>query len=136
MMNPELAERLFSSSSPNSSPTPRGRVGIMCVFVCVCTILRYSPSSSPAHLVLPRCSTTQQAEAPGDVHDVSLTTALKTIWVCCVALPCCLFDLACFFLPSFSSLIKTCIHDCVCLSQSSPTCSGELWRCIRASFDL
>ena len=27
-------------------------------------------------------------------------------WVCCVALPCCLFDLACFFLPS---LIKTCI---------------------------
>ena len=30
-------------------------------------------------------------------------------WVCCVALPCCLFDLACFFLPSFSSLIKTCI---------------------------
>ena len=29
-------------------------------------------------------------------------------WVCCVALHCCLFDLACFFLPSFSSLIKTC----------------------------
>ena len=28
-------------------------------------------------------------------------------WVCCVALPCCLFDLACFFLPSFSSLIET-----------------------------
>ena len=26
-------------------------------------------------------------------------------WVCCVALPCCLFDLACFFLPS-ASLIK------------------------------
>ena len=24
-------------------------------------------------------------------------------------LPCFLFDLACFFLPSFSSLIKTCI---------------------------
>ena len=27
----------------------------------------------------------------------------------CVALPCCLLDLACFFLSSFSSLIKTCI---------------------------
>ena len=27
--------------------------------------------------------------------------------MCCVALPCCLFDLACFFLASFSSLIKT-----------------------------
>ena len=25
-------------------------------------------------------------------------------WVCCVALPCCLFNLACFFLPSFSHL--------------------------------
>ena len=22
-------------------------------------------------------------------------------WVCCVTLPCCLFDLACLFLPSF-----------------------------------
>ena len=32
-------------------------------------------------------------------------------WVCCVALPSlfvCLFDRACFFLPSFSSLIKAC----------------------------
>ena len=28
--------------------------------------------------------------------------------VCCVALPCCLFDFACFVYPSFSSLIKTC----------------------------
>ena len=27
-----------------------------------------------------------------------------------VALLCCLFDLACFFLPSFSSLSKICIH--------------------------
>ena len=26
------------------------------------------------------------------------------------ALPCCLFDLACFILPSFSSLIKTCTY--------------------------
>ena len=33
--------------------------------------------------------------------------------VCCVALLCCLFDLACFFLPSFSSLIKT----CTCISR-------------------
>ena len=24
-----------------------------------------------------------------------------TVWVCCVALPRCLYDLACFFLPSF-----------------------------------
>ena len=31
-------------------------------------------------------------------------------WVYCVALPCCLFDLACFFLPSFTSLIKTCTY--------------------------
>ena len=26
--------------------------------------------------------------------------------MCCVALPCCLLDLTCFFLPSFSSLIN------------------------------
>ena len=26
---------------------------------------------------------------------------LHVHWVCCVALPCCLFDFACFFLPSF-----------------------------------
>ena len=31
-------------------------------------------------------------------------------WVCRVALPCCLFDLACYFLPSFSSLIKTIMY--------------------------
>ena len=31
-------------------------------------------------------------------------------WVCCVALPCFLFDLACLFLPSFSTLIKTCMY--------------------------
>ena len=28
---------------------------------------------------------------------------------CTMYMPCCLCDLACFFLPSFSSLIKTCI---------------------------
>ena len=33
--------------------------------------------------------------------------------VCCVALPCCLFDLACFFLPSFSSLIKNMYYKCL-----------------------
>ena len=34
------------------------------------------------------------------IHVHGKVTAL----VCCVALPCCLFDLACFFLPSFSHL--------------------------------
>ena len=28
------------------------------------------------------------------------------MYMCCVGLPCCLFDLACLFLPSFSSLRK------------------------------
>ena len=31
---------------------------------------------------------------------------------CCFALFVCLFDFACFFLPSFSSLIKTCMYIC------------------------
>ena len=58
--HPELVERLSSSSS---SPTSGGRVGTMHVFVhvYVCTSLHYSPSSSPAPPVLPRCSMTQQA---------------------------------------------------------------------------
>ena len=39
-------------------------------------------------------------------------------WVCCVALPCCLFDLACFFLPSFPTLINkhvqgVVVHTCI-----------------------
>ena len=35
----------------------------------------------------------------------------------CAVLLClaCLFDLACFFLSSFSSLIKTCVFVCVCV---------------------
>ena len=30
--------------------------------------------------------------------------------MCCVALPCCLFDRACFFLPSFSSNPVQCMY--------------------------
>ena len=47
----------------------------------------------------------------------------------CVALPCCLFDLACFFLPSFSPLIKTytCLYviayTCTCLYVIAYTCT-------------
>ena len=41
-------------------------------------------------------------------------------WVCCVALPC-LFDLACFFLSSFSSLIKNMYV--VCTSVHCPSMS-------------
>ena len=41
---------------------------------------------------------------------------------CVVALACCLFDLACFFLPSFSSLIETYmyIHDEYTMHFSAP----------------
>ena len=46
-------------------------------------------------------------KAPGVRYSHFRKTSQATAWVCCVALPCCLFDLACFFLPSFSSLIKT-----------------------------
>ena len=50
-------------------------------------------------------------------------------WVCCVALPC-LFDLACFFRPSFSSLIKTCTcNGCVCVCVC--VCVGVcVWVCV------
>ena len=38
-----------------------------------------------------------------------------------VAFPCCLFDLACFFLPFFSSLIKTCMYMYVHVCDPSPS---------------
>ena len=44
---------------------------------------------------------------------------VRNVHVCCVALPCCLFDLACFFLPSFSSLIKTYVCKCTCTCRSA-----------------
>ena len=40
------------------------------------------------------------------------TCTLCTVLLCLV----CVFDLACFYLSSFSSLIKTCIIICVCMS--------------------
>ena len=48
---------------------------------------------------------------------------------------CCLFDLACFFLPSFSSLIKTCIHTCM---HVHVLCCFALFVCLTlvASFFL
>ena len=45
--------------------------------------------------------------------------------MCCVALPCCLFDLACFFLPSFSSLIKSCFSVITSHGRDRPRDRGE-----------
>ena len=42
--------------------------------------------------------------AQGNVLQIRLSDYTRACWVCCVALPCCLFHLACFFLPSFSHL--------------------------------
>ena len=51
-------------------------------------------------------SNKQQGKVPQHTHG----SHFSCTWVCCVALPCCVFDLACFFFSSFSSLIKTCIY--------------------------
>ena len=40
--------------------------------------------------------------------------------MCCVALPCCLFDLACFFLPS--SFLSICIYTCIHTLKTAPGC--------------
>ena len=58
--------------------------------------------------------------------------------MCRVALPCCLFDLACFFLPSFSSLIKTCIYLCVDVlgSYRATPCRRVLATAVRAPLSL
>ena len=39
-----------------------------------------------------------------DIHEHFFILPSHTCWVCCIALLCCLFDLACFFLPSHLSL--------------------------------
>ena len=45
------------------------------------------------------------------------------VLLCLVCLFVCLFDLACFFLSSFSSLIKTCIYTCTCIHIINPRCA-------------
>ena len=56
-------------------------------------------------------------------------TALGVL--CCVALPCCLFDLACLLLPSFSHLsfkhVYTCTYVCLCM-QPGPEAVPERGR--------
>ena len=59
----------------------------------------------------------------------SFSLGKVTVCLGCVVLlclkNCCLFDLACFFLPSFSSSIKTCIlhvhvcRKCICLTHAN-----------------
>ena len=61
--------------------------------------------------------------SPPAEHEAAATLSTHTLGVlCCFALPYCLFDLACFFLPSFSSLINmhtafgvsVCVYMCMC----------------------
>ena len=58
--------------------------------------------------VLMRDAEGRKKEASKAMH--TNNKAKLYMWVCCVALLCCLFDLACFFLPSFS---KTCTYTCI-----------------------
>ena len=46
------------------------------------------------------CTCTMNVHAPEAAHFFVKVMGVLC-WVCCVALSCCLFDLACFFLPSF-----------------------------------
>ena len=49
----------------------------------------------------------RQRQRRSDQVEKHLCTCMYIVhvhWVCCVTLPCCLFDLALFFLPSFSHL--------------------------------
>ena len=47
--------------------------------------------------LLPKLKESGHKVCVGDQYDVVWS---RTCWVCCVALPCCLYDLAGFFLPS------------------------------------
>ena len=67
--------------------------------------------STPASVSHRLCECPQQTLIPCTYLYTLLCTYSSTVpWVCCFALHCCLFDLACFFFPSFSSLITTCIY--------------------------
>ena len=75
----------------------------VCIATSITSSLHYI--IPPIHNVcLPTSITSSLHYIIPPIHNVCLPTTL----LCCVALPCCLFDLVCFFLPSFSSLIKTC----------------------------
>ena len=52
----------------------------------------------------------RQSALPAELPRQLSTCKHKNVHVCGVALPCCLFDLACFCLPS---LIKTCTCTCI-----------------------
>ena len=75
--------------------------------VTLFTVYHRANAAVPACALCLECRVSWVRVPPEVVHFfLGKVTALG---VCYVALPCCLFDLACFFLPSFSSLIKTCI---------------------------
>ena len=63
------------------------------------------------------------------LHTQVMLLVMRQLWksdclgcTCCVALHCCLFDLACFFLPSFSPLIKICNMKSDCLGCAVLLC--------------
>ena len=67
--------------------------------------------STPASVSHRLCECPQQTLIPCTYLYTLLRIYSSTVpWVCCFALHCCLFDLACFIFPSFSSLITTCIY--------------------------
>ena len=67
-------------------------------------------------------------EARFESHHRQLIFLMKNDCLGCAMLRClvCLFDLACFFFPSFSSLIKTCIYRYFFLPYHSAW--GLVWR--------
>ena len=75
-----------------------------------------SPSTTPS-LFSPAHHPSALPHIPEVEVHVCLYMCTYVPWVCCVALPCCLFDLACFFLPSHLSLKH--VNKCVWRSEWS-----------------
>ena len=60
--------------------------------------------------------------AGGRTHDSTVNGQYTHTW----ALPCCLFDLACFLLPFFLSLINTCMYMYLLEVTKQQTCMSVI----------
>ena len=100
-----------SSMSCSSRRVAACRVAACRVAACRVAACRVAAVVGVQHIhvhVLMRDVEGRKKEASKAMH--TNNKAKLYMWVCCVALLCCLFDLACFFLPSFS---KTCTYTCI-----------------------
>ena len=113
----------------------KGMAYACCVHsVCLCCVLQEALDHHAHMQFMVQLSDIQDPRKPvlvqqNKVRSVSPLThhssfflgKVTALWMCCVALPCCLFDLACFFLPSSHLSLKH-VHVCLHTVECTLTC--------------